>query len=148
MNISMDKYKTSELGKALKKVFHGEMTVSESVGLAENEISEIFDRAKTPQPPETDTDDGFFGDVAGKCPLCGSDVIRTKFGYGCRGYRENGCKFTVRNVICGRVISIANVRLLLQNGRTSKIRGFISKNGKPFDAYLKLEEGKAVFDFD
>ena len=148
MNISMDKYKTSELGKALKKVFHGEMTVSESVGLAENEISEIFDRAKTPQPPETDTDDGFFGDVAGKCPLCGSDVIRTKFGYRCRGYRENGCKFTVRNVICGRVISIANVRLLLQNGRTSKIRGFISKNGKPFDAYLKLEEGKAVFDFD
>ena len=96
----------------------------------------------------SDTDDGFFGDVAGKCPICGSDVIRTKFGYGCRGYRENGCKFTVRNVICGRVISIANVRLLLQNGRTSKIRGFISKNGKPFDAYLKLEEGKAVFDFD
>lgn len=148
MNISMDKYKTSELGKALKKVFHGQMTVPESVGLAEKEIAEVFAGVRTPQPPETDTDDGFFGDIVGKCPLCGNDVARTKFGYGCRGYRDNGCKFTVRNVICGRIISLSNMKLLLTNGKTSKIRGFISKNGKPFDAYLKLENGKVVFDFD
>ena len=148
MNISMDKYKTSELGKALKKVFHGQMTVPESVGLAEKEIAEVFAGVRTPQPPETDTDDGFFGDIVGKCPLCGNDVARMKFGYGCRGYRDNGCKFTVRNVICGRIISLSNMKLLLTNGKTSKIRGFISKNGKPFDAYLKLENGKVVFDFD
>ena len=148
MNISMDKYKTSELGKALKKVFHGQMTVPESVGLAEKEIAEVFAGVRTPQPPETDTDDGFFGDIVGKCPLCGNDVARTKFGYGCRGYRDNGCKFTVRNVICGRIISLSNMKLLLTNGKTSQIRGFISKNGKPFDAYLKLENGKVVFDFD
>ena len=148
MNISMDKYKTSELGKALKKVFHGQMTVPESVGLAEKEIAEVFAGVRTPQPPETDTDDGFFGDIVGKCPLCGNDVARTKFGYGCRGYHDNGCKFTVRNVICGRIISASNMKLLLTNGKTSKIRGFISKNGKPFDAYLKLENGKVVFDFD
>lgn len=148
MNISMDKYKTSELGKALKKVFHGQMTVPESVGLAEKEIAEVFAGVRTPQPPETDTDDGFFGDIVGKCPLCGNDVARTKFGYGCRGYRDNGCKFTVRNVICGRIISVSNMKLLLTNGKTSQIRGFISKNGKPFDAYLKLENGKVVFDFD
>ena len=40
------------------------------------------------------------------------------------------------------------MKLLLTNGKTSQIRGFISKNGKPFDAYLKLENGKVVFDFD
>jgi hypothetical protein len=40
------------------------------------------------------------------------------------------------------------MQMLLQNGRSSKIKGFISKNGKPFDAYLKLDDnGKVVFDF-
>jgi DNA topoisomerase-3 len=47
------------------------------------------------------------------------------------------------------VISIANARLLLERGRTEKIQGFISKKGKPFDAFLKLEQdGKVNFEFD
>lgn len=145
MNISMDKYKTSELGKALKKVYRGEMKIADSVALAEKEISEVF--KKEEQKPETDTDDGFFGDIIGKCPVCGRDVIRTKFGYGCSGYKE-GCKFSVSGVICGRVISISNMKMLLETGKTSKIEGFVSKRtGKTFSAQLKIENQKAVFDF-
>ena len=37
--------------------------------------------------------------------------------------------------------------MLLSTGKTSKIQGFVSKNGKSFDAVLKLEDGKVVFDF-
>ncbi|MBQ5390702.1 MAG: topoisomerase C-terminal repeat-containing protein, partial [Clostridia bacterium] len=37
--------------------------------------------------------------------------------------------------------------LLVQTGKTSKIKGFISKNGKPFDAALRLENHGAKFDF-
>lgn len=144
MKISMDKYKTSEMGKALKKVFHGKMTVEESVKLAENEIAEIFHQV--PEPPETDKDTGFYGDVVGKCPLCGEDVIRYRKGYSCRGYK-NGCGFSVYGFLCKRVLSKSNMQMLLETGRSSKIKGFISKNGKTFDAYLKLEEGKVVFDF-
>ena len=145
MNISMDKYKTSELGKALKKVYRGEFKITDSVALAVSEIKEVF--AKTEQKIEFDTDDGFFGDVVGKCPVCGKDVVRTRYGYGCSGYKE-GCKFSVNNVICDRVISITNMKLLLETGKTSKIEGFVSKRtGKTFAASLKLENGKAVFDF-
>ena len=40
------------------------------------------------------------------------------------------------------------MKLLLTAGKTSKIKGFVSKKtGKPFDAALRLENGKAVFDF-
>ena len=46
MNISMDKYKTSRLGQALKKVYHGEMTIDESVKMAENEIRQVFEKDK------------------------------------------------------------------------------------------------------
>ena len=145
MNISMDKYKTSELGKSLKKVFRGEMQIADSVALAQKEISAVF--VRTNQPPETDSDDGFVGDIAGKCPLCGRDVVRTRFGYGCTGYKD-GCKFTVSNVILGRTISINNVRRLLSEGKTAKIDGFVSKRtGNKFSAQLKLENGRAVFDF-
>lgn len=144
MGISMDKYKTAELGKALKKIYHGTMDVDGGVKLAEQEIGDVF--AKKALPPEEDFDDGFLGDDLCACPFCGGRIRRTKFGYGCSGYKE-GCSFTVNRVICGRVISKANVRLLLEQGRTSKIKGFISKNGKPFDAVLKLENKAAKFDF-
>ncbi len=145
MNISMDKYKTSELGKALKGVYRGELTVDDSVELAEREISEIFKRREL--PPETDTDDGFFGDVVGKCPVCGKEIVKGRYGYGCRGYKE-GCKFKIGGVICSRVISVTNAKMILETGRSSKIQGFVSKSGKSFDAYLKLEGDKVVFEFD
>ena len=145
MGITMDKYKTSEFGKSLKRVYRGEIAVKDSTALAEEEIKRVFKKREA--SPEADTDDGFVGDIAGKCPLCGKDVVRTRFGYGCVGYRE-GCKFSVNNVILGRTVSIANVKKLLKDGESYKIDGFVSKKtGKEFSAKLKLENGKAVFDF-
>ena len=99
-------------------------------------LFEVF--AKRELPHEDDFDDGFIGDEICKCALCGGTVKRTTFGYGCSRYKE-GCKFGVNRVICGRVISKKNVYMLHTEGKTSKIRGFISKTGKPFDAVLKLD---------
>ena len=144
MNISMDKYKTSILGQALKKVYRGSITVNDSVKQAENEIAEVFNRA--PTSLELDTDTGFYGDVVGKCPVCGKDVARDRYGYGCVGYKE-GCTFKFSSFICGRVISKSNASLLLSEGKTSEIQGFISKkNGESFNACLVLEDGKVVFE--
>ena len=144
MNISMDKYKTSEMGKALKKVYRGEMQVSESVLLAREEIAKVFE--KRTLPPEKDDYTGSFGEVVGICPLCGKEVVRGRYKYGCRGYKE-GCDFGVSLNICNRNISLSNIKLLLETGKTSKIEGFVSKHGKSFDGVLKLVDGKAVFDF-
>lgn len=144
MNISMDKYKTSELGKALKKVFRSEMTVDNSVQLAQNEIKEVFEHKDV--SIEKDKDIGFYGDIVGKCPMCGNDVIKNRYAYGCRDYQN--CKFKINTSICNRVISKSNVIKLLSEGTTSQIEGFISKNGKEFNAKLKLDnENKVVFDF-
>ncbi len=147
MNISMDKFKTAEVGKALKKVYRGEFSIDDSINIAKTEISAVFEK-KSPQPPEIDTDDGFAGDYVGKCPVCGKNVIKGRYGYGCMGYKD-GCKFRINNIICGRVISITNARHLLETGKTYKIKGFISpKSGKEFDAYLTIIEGKTAFQFD
>lgn len=144
MGISMDKYKTSQMGIMLKKIYHGEATIDDGVRAAESEIAEVF--KKREEPAETDTDNGFYMEKVGECPLCGKDVVKGRYGYGCTGYKD-GCKFKISGVICKRVISLKNAQLLLKEGRTSKIKGFTSKNGKSFDAYLKLEDGKTVFDF-
>ena len=144
MEISMDKYKTSEMGKALKKVFRDEITVEDSVDLARKEIQEVF--TKKDVAIEKDTDIGFYGDVVGKCPQCGNEVIKNRYAYGCRDYQN--CKFRISTQICGRWISKSNVEKLLSEGVTSNIEGFVSKNGKNFNAKLKLDsDNKVVFDF-
>ncbi|MBE6594599.1 MAG: DNA topoisomerase III [Ruminococcaceae bacterium] len=145
MQIRMDKFRTSEMGRALKKVFRGEMTVEDSVALAARDIREIFEKKEASL--EEDTDIGLYGVEVGACPLCGKPVVRGKFSYGCTGYKE-GCGFRVNTVICGRVISVRQMQMLLTEGKTAPIRGFVSKKtGKSFDAALRLEEGKAIFDF-
>ena len=145
MQISMDKYKTVELGKALKRVYKNEITIDDAVLLAKNEISKVFNIEKL--PIEKDIDMGFYKDVIGICPLCGKEVIRNKYGYGCTGYKD-GCTFKINGTICKRIISKSNAQLLLKNGKTSKIIGFVSKNGKTFDAYLKLNNDKIEFEFN
>ena len=144
MNIVMDKFKTSEMGRVLKRVYRGESEISEAVSLAEEEVARCFERR--PMPPEEDTDTGFFGDVVGKCPLCGADVARNRYGYGCTAYKS-GCKFFVNAYICGRALSISNARMLLERGETVKIKGFVSRKGTQFDSVLRLIDGKCLFDF-
>lgn len=146
MEISMDKYKTSQLGQALKKVFRGEITTNDAVALARTEISQVFENKEL--PPEKDKNDGFYGDRVGECPLCKKEVVKGRYGYGCMGYKD-GCKFRINGYILKRVISLSNARMLLENGKTSKIEGFVSKNGKEFPAYLKLQpDGNITFEFD
>ena len=145
LSIGMDKYKTSELGKALKRVYHGEMSVMDSVKLAELEIAEIFKRGGS-MPVAVNTNTGKFGQIVGKCPLCGKNVVRGKSSYGCMGFAD-GCAFRVGINICKKSIPILEVERLLAEGKTEKIQGFISKNGKRFEARLVLRDGAAVFDF-
>lgn len=146
MNIRMDKFKTSEMGKALKSVYRGDMAVSQSVEMAKNEIAQYF-ASTDPLPIEEDRDVGFFGDVIGVCPLCGAQVKRYKKSYGCSGYKE-GCSFQLSLYICGRAISVSNAKQLLQTGSTAKIKGFVSKKGTLFDAYLRREGERCVFSFE
>ena len=144
MNINMDKYKTSTLGQGLKKVYRGEITINDVVDLTKKEINEVFDKRNN---CGLNTDTGFFNDVIGICPICGKNVVKTRFNYGCTGYKE-GCNFKINFVICKRVISKNMAIDLLKNKKTFKINGFISKDGKPFSGVLVLDnEGKINFDF-
>lgn len=84
--------------------------------------------------------------VIGTCPQCGKNIVKTKWGYGCLGYKE-GCKFGIGE-IAGKKLTESQVKQLLTKGVTNQISGFKSKSGKLFNAKLKLtDEYKVVFDF-
>ena len=145
LNIVMDKYKTSEHGKALKKVFRAEMTVDESVDLAKREIAEVFsDKYNNPPMPKVDT--GKLGQIVGQCPLCKRNVVRGKYNYGCMGYSD-GCGFKMGVNICRRDIPISEAARLLATGETALLTDFVSKNGKRFKAKLVLKDGEVTFKF-
>ena len=85
-----------------------------------------------------------------RCPVCGGAIKKTSFGFGCVNYKKDdpeSCKFSIGQ-IAGKSISEANVKQLLGEGHTETIRGFKAKSGSKFDACLKLEDGRIVFDFD
>ena len=146
MGISMDKYKTSEMGKALKKVYKGEITVNDSIILAQNEISDIFANESAEAAPSTDRNIGFRGDKIGVCPKCGGDIVRGVYGYECTKYKE-GCKFRIPLSVASRPVPISAAVALLENGRTEVLSGFVARSGKQFSAILKLEEDGVKFEF-
>ena len=146
LGITMDKYKTSEMGKSLKRVFRGEIKAADSVKLAEQEITEIFRNGGTSTVAEK-IDTGSLGEIVGPCPICGRNVIRGNHGYGCMGYKD-GCEFRIGLTICKKTIPIGEIRRLLATGSTVELRGFISKNGKTFRGKLVVKDGAVVFNFD
>ena len=140
MNISMDKYKTSRLGQALKKVYHGEMTIDESVKMAENEIRQVFETDKN-------AGSGFYGDFIGKCPKCGKNVARGRYSYACEDFPDK-CDFKINLRILGCPVPKEQAAKLLTNGKTDKMNFTSLKTGKVFSSSLKLDESKkVVFDF-
>jgi len=142
----MDKYKTSELGRALKKVFRGEMSEGDSVKLAEREIEEIF-RSGGTSAVAAPIDTGRLGEIVGTCPICKKNVIRGNSGYGCMGYKD-GCNFRIGLAICKKTVPIIEIKRLLATGSTTKLSGFVSKNGKLFSGKLVLKENNVTFSFD
>ena len=85
----------------------------------------------------------------GKCPKCDGKIFETENSYVCERSQADRkpCKFRLSKTILGRDISQEQAQKLLATGKTDLLEGFISKRGRPFSAYLKLEDGKVGFEF-
>jgi DNA topoisomerase III len=84
------------------------------------------------------------------CPLCGGRVFETEYHYICEKSQadKKPCKFQVPRTLLQQPIDHAQLQKLAETGRTDLLTQFISKSGKPFPAYLVLDErNKVVFEF-
>src|SRR5438876_3410310 len=85
----------------------------------------------------------------GKCPKCGGRIFETESSYICERSQADRkpCKFKLSKTILGRDIPKEQAQKLLATAKTDLLDNFISKRGRPFSAYLKLEDGKVGFEF-
>ncbi len=105
-------------------------------------------RERKPKEPAAKID--FTGkESVGKCPKCGRKVFETENSYICERSQADRkpCKFKLSKTILGRDIPKEQAQKLLATGKTDLLEGFISKRGRPFSAYLKLEDSKVGFEF-
>jgi DNA topoisomerase III len=80
----------------------------------------------------------------GTCPKCGSPVVETKKAYGCSAWKTSGCDFVIWKQVSGKRLSETQAKQLLTRGRTSQLKGFKSKAGKPYTAALVLDGDQRV----
>lgn len=80
------------------------------------------------------------------CPKCKSGKIeKGKSFYKCN---TEECDFIIWNTIAGKQMIDSNIIKLIKDKRSILIKGFISKTGKTFDAFLILDQNfKIQFDF-
>lgn len=87
-------------------------------------------------------------DNVAKCPSCSKGyIVKKKSFYGCTEYK-NGCEFTLPGKLLEKKLSELVIKDLCDNHKTKKIKGFISKNGKSFEAKLQLIDNKLKFEFN
>ena len=145
LNINLDKGKTVEFGKQLKKIYRNEIEISKVVDKVKDELNNIVEGGNKIQIDRIESKG--HGSL-GICPVCGQGkVIVGKTGYGCSRWKE-GCKFFISNKIAGKSITESTVKKLLKDKKTNVMKGFKSKEGKEFHAILVLEKGQVKFHFN
>ena len=102
----------------------------------------IVDRAKQ---FEHDTIPGDFGTLKVPCPKCGGEIHEKYKQYQCV---KEGCDFAFWKTLCSRMFEPEEVEKLITERQIGPLQGFMSKQGFPFAAVLKMTaENKVEFDF-
>jgi DNA topoisomerase-3 len=86
----------------------------------------------------------FWTDPASGAQLCESGssyILREREG---EGWKQT---FRVGRLMCQKAIPREAVVQLVTQGKTDLIQGFISKKGRPFDAFLKREDARISWEF-
>ncbi len=84
------------------------------------------------------------------CPICGGRVFETESQYVCEKSQadKKPCKFKVGKTILQQPIDREQLKKLAETGRTDLLEKFISKAGKPFPAFMVLDDNQKIsFEF-
>ncbi len=90
-------------------------------------------------------------EVKGICPVCGKDVITTRFGLLCTGYKKDddeSCHFGIPYEFGGVRLTEEDINTLLTGKTTNVLHGLQPKDPKkkPYDAALTVRNGRVVLD--
>jgi Zn finger protein HypA/HybF involved in hydrogenase expression len=86
----------------------------------------------------------------GKCPKCGARVFDAGMNYLCEKATglDKTCTFKTGKIILQQTIEPAQVKKMLETGKTDLFTKFISKkNNRAFKAFLVIKDGGTAFEF-
>jgi len=91
--------------------------------------------------------------IVEKCPVCEKGgIYEAGIAFACENALdpEKKCAFRMGKTILQREISADDVRKIATDGKTNLLTKFISKKGRPFNAFLVLDKktGKVGFEFE
>ncbi len=124
---------TADWENALTLVAKGEYSMQEFMDGIEDMVKELVQTYHS----VSDEQKIMFGsderEIFGKCPKCGGDVVKGKFG----AYCKNKCGMNVSRVM-GTVLTDSQIKSMLE-GKKTLVKGLKGKKGS-YDAYL-IPEG-------
>jgi DNA topoisomerase-3 len=75
------------------------------------------------------------------CEAGNNFILRERDG---DGWKQT---FRVGRIMCQKPLTREHAMQLIEAGKTELIKGFISRKGRPFDAFLKREDGRISWEF-
>ena len=134
---------TAEWEKQLKDIEKGLVEEADFSNNIKSFIKNIVDEA----PKNTITNPTFYEkEVIEKCPICSKDIIENTKAFTCE---DRSCKFVIWKNIAGKNISKTQAKKLISKGKTDLIKGFKSKKGSTFNAYIVLKpDNTTAFEFN
>lgn len=137
LGICIHKEKSAGMGRYLKQVYKGELSVAESVDYAFDDIRNLFDGTKG-ITVERSMAESREKNILGSCPLCGSDVIENAKAFSCS---NKDCKLVFYKndkfvSSLGKKMSAQLVKSLLSKRKALLHSCTSQKTGKKFDCIL------------
>lgn len=138
LGINLFKEKTVEVGIDLKKIYNGEKTIESIMDKVKEDVRQGINKEIVIEELKKK--------AIGKCPVCNSSIYENQKSFYCENWKE--CGFSIWKHVCGKTLTTANVKDLLEKGQTKKLKGFKSKAGKNFEASIILQDNKVKLKFD
>ena len=137
---------TAELEDKLSQVESGLLSVTDFLKQTNQQVDDLI-KAALKAPRQTISSQTITTqEELGKCPFCGKSIKENSKSYYCTGFKD-GCTFSIWKTIAGKKITKATAKTLINKGVTSKLKGFTSKAGKPFEAKLIINENTKKIEF-
>ena len=134
---------TAEWEQELARIQSGEGSSKDFEAKMQHFVRSTVEEKIALHMPEEDSQ--VFQNVVGTCPCCKQRVIERPKSYSCEAGQT--CGFVIWKKLMGKDLTEAQVKKLLQTGKSDIIKGFTSKTGKIFDAQIVLQNGEVRFEF-
>ena len=133
---------TAQWEQKLAQMAKGQFEREQFMAEIESAVRDLVQILQTNKMPFPSSQNSNVNQKTFVCPCCsGSLKDKSKL-------LECDCGFKLWKTIAGKALTDKQIQILIDNGHTDEIKGFVGKSGKQFNAKLKIDRGNKQVKFD